>query len=96
MLVSEYGLPNDVELRIQSVVYTELQELDADLVVENMFSIFSFNSMARNRLVLDELLNEIRCSLFLEKLKKVRNSLYTYLSFFLLKRDEGRAPKFPV
>ncbi|KAM5560118.1 cyclic nucleotide-gated ion channel 1-like [Rosa sericea] len=62
-ILSEYGLSNGMERKINLAVKQNLKE-DENYIVENMFSILSLKE-AKNFAV------EIKCTLFLDKLKKV-------------------------
>ncbi|KAM5560139.1 hypothetical protein ABKV19_021343 [Rosa sericea] len=71
-MLLEYGSPADVKVLKESVNYVVKKKYleDPDLVLENMFSIFTFKHKVDDQLLQGEL-NTIRQTLFLEKLKKL-------------------------
>ncbi|XP_062004722.1 cyclic nucleotide-gated ion channel 1-like [Rosa rugosa] len=79
-MLSEYGLPDEVKKSIVHVV-KEKDLDDPDLLLENMFSIFTFKHEVGDQ-TLAELIS-IRQSLFLEKLKALHRT-GTYMN----ERDE--------
>lgn len=80
-MLSEYYLATDVKDSINYVVEKKHSE-DPDLVLENMFSIFSFKHKIDNQRLSDEL-NKIRHSLFMDKIKKVSSYIYHSLDYIL-------------
>lgn len=80
-MLSEYDLAADVKDSINCVVEKKHSE-DPDLVLDNMFSIFSFKHKIYDQRLSDEL-DKIRHSLFKDKIKKVRSYIYIYISHSL-------------
>jgi hypothetical protein len=78
-LLSEYGFPNSsgtMEYRRIKEVVKLILEKDEDFVVENMFSILSFNLPDERQDYKEFLGFWIKCKLFLGKLKKVSSSVH--------------------
>ena len=78
-MLLEYGFPADAKVLKDSINYVVEQKHseEPDLVLENMFSVFSFKHKVDDPSLQREL-NTIRITLFLEKLKKV-SSYYVFL-----------------
>jgi hypothetical protein len=75
-LLSDYGLPDDSEMKwlIKDAVELILEK-DEDFIVENMFSILSFN-LLEHQFIKKYIDFHIKHMLFLDKLKKVSSSVH--------------------